>query len=86
MNRLSNFRKFSWLRNDFVHSSVKGALDILLFDVARDCDDNRLFDAKLCKVLPHECGALVTVHLGHVAIHEHKLVHEPVGSLFLHQF
>ena len=53
-----------------VHASVKAALVLLNKGVRRHRNDRQTLEARLC---PNKLSSRVTIHLGHLQVHQHKI-------------
>ena len=66
-------------RENFIHSTLDGSIDVLTFNVTGDGDDLGLafyLDVHLIVKLSYFSGAGVAIHHGHIAIHKNKRVLE----------
>ena len=63
------------LLDDFVHSAFDGSIHILLLDVSSDGNDLWLeffLDVHLVIKLADSLGGFITIHEGHVAVHQNE--------------
>ena len=62
------------LWQNFVHSAVYGSINVLCLGVSSHCQDNWLRYILIIKERPYLIGRLVSVHEGHVAVHQNQVI------------